>query len=113
MNKTNWSFIRKNAWRRQGPPSWSRENTPLMTFVAQSNAVGFPRLAGLALHVAGDVLYDRISGPLLMRGMKGPNLGLGAHPLSVTRLAWRASDITNDWRWWLYRVGGELARYNR
>lgn len=111
MNKTDWRFIWKNAWRRQGPPSWSRENTPLMTFVAQSNASGFPRLFGLFLTLSADVVYDRISAPLLRRGMKG--LGLDAKPYSLTWLARRGADITNSFRWWLERHAVAFARYNR
>lgn len=110
---TDWRFVLKNAWRRQGPPSWSRDYTPRMTFVAQSNAEGFLRLLGLGLSIAADIVYDRISAPLLHRGMKGQHLGVDAKRYSLTWLAWRGAGITNDFRGWLEQRANELARYNR
>lgn len=83
-----------------------------MVFVAQSNASGAPRLFGLFLTLAADAVYHGISGPLLRLGMKGPHLGLDAHPLSLTRLAWRASGVTNEFRWWLSARAHRFARYN-
>ena len=109
---TDWTFIRRNAWRWKGGDRWSRDWTPLMTFVAQSNASGPPRVLGLLLTLAGDAVFERLASPLLHRGMKGPRLGIGAHPLSITWLAWRASGVANGFRWWLYGHANRLARYN-
>lgn len=86
--------------------------TPMEVFVAQSNAVGLPRLFGIALALAADALYEGIAAPLLHRGMRGEHLGLDAKPLSVTRIAWRASNIANEARSTLNRWAIHFARYN-
>lgn len=112
-HKTDWPYVWKNAWRFQGGERWSREwDWPMKTFVAQSNARGAPRLFGIFLHLTGDALYEHVSAPLLRRGMRGSHMGTDAHPLSLTALAWRASMITNGWRWELYKHATRFARYN-
>lgn len=109
----NWPYVRQNAWRFQGGPKWSREMRPLEIFLAQSNASGPARIFGLFLTMTADALFDRVASPLLERGMRGDHLGLDAHPLSVTALAWRASNLANDLRWRLERWACHFARYNR
>lgn len=113
MRHTDWAYMRKHAWRFQGGERWTREMGPIKVFVAQSNATGFPRLLGIGLCLLAGAIYDHISGPLLMRGMRGNHTGLDAHPLSLTRFAWKASGWTNSLRWWLHKHATHFARYNR
>lgn len=92
-----WSYIRTHAWRYRGGDGerWSREMTPRMVFLAQSNASGFPRLFGLLLTFIADATFNWIGSPLLMRGWM------------------RAYDRADCFRWWLERHAAEFARYNR
>lgn len=109
----DWRFYLANAWRWQGGPQWSREMKPFEVFLAQSNAVGFRRLAGVACVLLADALYQYGAAPLLKRGMRGGRMGMDAKPWSLTKLAWDTSGLLNSWRWTLSRWGSSLARYNR
>lgn len=109
----DWTYIRRHLWRFQGGDKWSREMSSTQVFVAQSNATGLRRVAGIGLVLLADALFDRVASPLLSRGMRGPHLGCDAPRWSVTRIAWRAADWALEIRGMLSGWGHRLTRYNR